>query len=129
MSAPDVEWSVMVKEFMSSSKKVEKVKLVRLKWKNSKGNFSPVEIPNSEFIVKTDLVILAMGFLHVKHSKLLSDLGIDYSEKGNIAVKENYMTSVSGIYAAGDSHTGASLIVKAIYHGRKAANCINRNIY
>ena len=72
-----------------------------------------------------DLVLLAMGFVHVEHNKLLSDFDIDYDSRGNISINKNYQTSVPDVFAAGDSATGTSLVVSAIYHGRQAAEAIN----
>jgi glutamate synthase (NADPH/NADH) small chain len=83
------------------------------------------EVPGSEFTLDTDLVILAMGFMHVKHSKLLEDLGIKYDTRGNIKTDGNYAASVPGVFAAGDADIGASLIVRAIYHGRQAAEVVD----
>ena len=83
-----------------------------------------VEIPGSEFSLDVDLVLLAMGFLHVSHNKLLDDFKVDYDGRGNIKTAD-YATSVDGVFAAGDSDTGASLVVRAIYHGREAARSID----
>ncbi len=126
------EWSVTVKEFRgkresgnNDMKTVGEAKLVRVEWKKSGNGYKPTEIPGSQFTIESDLVILAMGFLHVKHSKLLSELGLEFNERGNIKIDRHYMTSVPGIFAAGDSHTGASLIVRALNHGRRAASSID----
>lgn len=81
----------------------------------------PVEIPGSEFELDVDLVLLALGFLHVEQGPLIEQLGIALDPRGNIAVDERYQTSVPGIFAAGDCHSGASLVVRAIDHGRRAA--------
>ncbi len=81
----------------------------------------PVEIPGSEFELDVDLVLLAMGFVHVEHGPLIEQLGIDLDPRGNIAVDGGYQTSEPGIFAAGDCHSGASLVVRAIDHGRRAA--------
>ena len=84
------------------------------------------EIPGSEFTLKLDLVLLAMGFVHVRHDKLLDELGVEYDPRGNIRVNPDYATSVPGVFAAGDANTGASLVVRAIFHGRQAAAGIDR---
>jgi len=68
-----------------------------------------------------DLVLLAMGFSGPVKQGLLTDLGVKLDARGNVAVDENYMTSVEGIFAAGDMKRGASLIVWAIREGRDAA--------
>jgi len=76
--------------------------------------------------IKADLVLLAMGFVHVEHGDLVKEIGIELDDRGNIKVDSNYMTSVPGIFAAGDSVMGASLVVRAIYEGRKVAEGVER---
>jgi len=83
------------------------------------------ELSKTDFSLKADLVILAMGFLHVTHSGLVKSLDLKLDEAGNIAVN-NYQTSQEGIFAAGDTVTGASLVVRAIDNGREAAIAINK---
>ena len=78
----------------------------------------------SEFSLEVDLVLLAMGFVHVEHGRAVSDPNLELDARGNIAVN-NYATSVEGIFAAGDAATGASLVVRAINHGRLAADAIH----
>jgi glutamate synthase (NADPH/NADH) small chain len=85
----------------------------------------PVEIQDSEFELEVDLVLLALGFTHVEHGPLIDQLGIALDERGNIRVDEQYQTSVEGIFAAGDCHSGASLVVRAINHGRRAAAAVD----
>jgi glutamate synthase (NADPH/NADH) small chain len=82
------------------------------------------EIPGSEFSLDVDLVLLAMGFMHVSHNKLLDDFKVDFDERGNILTR-NYATTADGVFAAGDADTGASLVVRAIFHGREAARAID----
>ena len=85
-----------------------------------------VEIPGSEFTLKLDLVLLAMGFVHVKHGKIIEELGVEYDPRGNIRCNPDYSTSATGVFAAGDANTGASLIVRSIFHGREAARNIDQ---
>ena len=66
-----------------------------------------------------------MGFVHVRHDKLLDDLKTELDSRGNVSIGDNYETSVNGIFAAGDAHTGASLVVRSIQHGRIAARAID----
>jgi glutamate synthase (NADPH/NADH) small chain len=83
------------------------------------------ERPGSEFTLKVDLVLLAMGFVHVEHSGLLEHLGLTLDPRGNVATTD-YMTDVPGIFAAGDTVRGASLVVHAINSGREAAAAMDR---
>jgi glutamate synthase (NADPH/NADH) small chain len=83
------------------------------------------EVPGSEFELEADLVLLAMGFVHVEHSELIAGFGIELNARGNIPVDERYMTGVDGLFAAGDASRGASLVVWAIHEGREAARGIH----
>ncbi len=102
---------------------VQKAHFTRVEWKpkGSGGSPAPVEIPGTEWEMEVDLVLLAMGFVHVEHSRLLQDLRVKLDRRGNVAVDSRYMTSEAGIFSAGDAHSGASLVVRAINHGRRAA--------
>jgi glutamate synthase (NADPH) small chain len=71
-------------------------------------------------------VLIAMGFVHPVHAGLVQDLKIELDARGNIKIDENCMTSIDGIFSAGDSSRGASLVVYAIQDGRLAAAGINK---
>jgi glutamate synthase (NADPH) small chain len=81
-------------------------------------------IPNSEFELDCDLVLLAMGFLGPVRSGMIDQLGVELDGRGNIKT-ENFMSSKEGIFAAGDMRRGQSLVVWAISEGRKAAAAVN----
>jgi glutamate synthase (NADPH/NADH) small chain len=87
-----------------------------------------VPVPGSEFTLETDLVLLAMGFVHVRHGRLLEDLGVEYDARGNIRTDDRGLTSVRGVWSAGDAATGASLVVRAIFQGREAARAIAEHL-
>ena len=78
----------------------------------------------SEFTLDADLVLLAMGFLGPVRNGMIEQLGLALDARGNIATT-NYMSSVDGIFAAGDMRRGQSLVVWAIAEGRKAAAAVN----
>ena len=84
------------------------------------------EVPGSEFVIETDLVLLAMGFLHPLHEGLLSELGVDLDHRGNVKADAEKMTSVPGVFTAGDMARGQSLVVWALAEGREAARSIDR---
>ena len=84
-----------------------------------------VVIPGSDFSLNVDLVLLALGFMHVEHNRLTDDLGVAFDERGNITFDTSYQTSEKGVFVAGDAGSGASLVVRAIFHGREAAKGIN----
>lgn len=120
------DWSILIKSFNGIKGKVKSAEFSRIEWnldENGKPGFK--EIPNSEFKLDIDLVLLATGFIHVEHNKLLTDLNLKFDEHANILTNGNYMSSVDGVFTAGDAQMGASLIVRAIYHGRQAAKAID----
>lgn len=83
-------------------------------------------IPGSEFIIKADLVLLAIGFAGPVHEGMLSELGADYDKRGNLfADTMTYRTTKPKVYAAGDMRRGQSLVVWAIREGRQAARAID----
>jgi glutamate synthase (NADPH) small chain len=82
-------------------------------------------IPGTEFTMEADLVLLAMGFLGPVRNGLIEQLGVALDSRGNVATDANYLTSVPGIFAAGDMRRGQSLVVWAIAEGRKAAAAVD----
>ena len=82
--------------------------------------------PGSEFVMEADLVLLAMGFLGPVRNGLIEKLGVVLDPRGNVATNADYMTSVEGVFAAGDLRRGQSLVVWAISEGRKAAASIDQ---
>jgi glutamate synthase (NADPH) small chain len=88
--------------------------------------FEPVS--GSEFTLEVDLVFLALGFTGPVKNGMLEQFGTDLDARGNIVTKENYMTSVPGVFAAGDMRRGQSLVVWAITEGRRAAHAINQHL-
>ena len=83
-------------------------------------------MPGTEFELEADLVLLAMGFTGPVKNRLLVELAVELDARGNIATDRAHRTSVPGVFAAGDAHRGASLIVWAIREGRDAADSIDR---
>jgi glutamate synthase (NADPH/NADH) small chain len=85
--------------------------------------FEPM--PGTEFTIEADLVLLAMGFLGPVRNGLIDQLGVKLDRRGNVETNENHMSSVPGVFAAGDMRRGQSLVVWAIAEGRKAARGID----
>ena len=115
------DFSVSTQRFAGNGR-VERLECVRVEFKN--GQFHAV--PGSEFVLEADLVLLAMGFVHPEHSGLVADLGMRLDPRGNVAVDKNFMTSVPGVFAAGDCQRGQSLVVWAIADGRQAARAADQ---
>jgi glutamate synthase (NADPH/NADH) small chain len=86
--------------------------------------FEPVS--GGEFTIEADLVLIAMGFTGPSKAGLLDSLGVALDSRGNVSTDALCMTSVPGVFAAGDMRRGQSLVVWAIAEGRKAAQCINK---
>ncbi len=98
------------------------VKVARTQ-ENGRVEFKP--IAGSEYAMEADLVLLAMGFLGAETGGMLSELGVRMTDRGNVWADANWMTSVPGVFAAGDMQRGQSLIVWAIAEGRSAARGID----
>lgn len=121
------EWCIMTKRFEGENGWVKKLICARVEFEKDRNTnrLNMKEVPNSEFEIPADLVILAMGFLHPDRKGLLTELGVEFDERGNVKTDANYMTSVPGVFAAGDVRRGQSLIVWAIAEGRRAAHHID----
>lgn len=113
----DRQWSVSTTKFSGENGQVTKLHGHQVSFEA--GKFTLVQ--GTEFDMDADLVLLAMGFTGPVKNGLLDSLGVNYDARGNVSVDENFMTSKDGIFAAGDTKRGASLIVWAIAEGRKAA--------
>ncbi|MDD5327194.1 MAG: glutamate synthase subunit beta [Phycisphaerae bacterium] len=117
-------WGVMTKKFSGAETRVSQLHCCEVEWFRKNGQWKLKELAGTEFTLAADVVILALGFLHVAHSGLVKDLGLKLDGSGNIAV-ENYQTSEQGVFAAGDTASGASLVVRAVNSGREAAAAID----
>jgi len=121
------EWAVTTRAFSGPDVGVEQGQFARVEWSTDPrtGNVVMKEIPETEFSLSVDMVLLAMGFLHVEHTRLIEQLGVELDNRGNVKTDGVYACSVPGVFAAGDANAGASLVVRALYHGRQAAAAIN----
>lgn len=119
-------FSVSTRQFIGENGQVKRLEAVNIVWQQDEnGRYSFEEIPATQFELDADLVLLAMGFVHVVKGGLIADLGVDLDARGNVIVDQNYMTNVDGVFAAGDAKRGASLVVWAIQEGREAARGID----
>jgi glutamate synthase (NADPH/NADH) small chain len=115
------DWSVTTKRFEGKDGKVEKLIGARVQWDNGK----MAEIPNSEFEIKADLVLLAMGFTNPMQS-VLDSFGVERDARNNAkATTDDYKTNVAKVFTAGDMRRGQSLVVWAIREGRQAARAVD----
>lgn len=118
-------WSVMTKAFAGDSNGVKELHACEVEWTQTNGSWKLRELPGTEFTLKADLILLALGFLHVTHDGLVNDLGLQIDTKGNL-ITDGHQTSQPWVFAAGDTISGASLVVRAIHSGREAAAAMDR---
>ncbi len=118
------DWSITTKELIGENGKVVALKGTKVEWKDGK----MLEVSGTEFTIKADLVLLAMGFVSPVE-KLLKAFGVDKDNRGNAKATtegvESYKTSKAKVFAAGDVRRGQSLVVWAIREGRQAARAVD----
>jgi glutamate synthase (NADPH/NADH) small chain len=121
-------WCVTAKEFLGRAGRVARVRCVEVEWKAAKAGArpEPVEKPRSDFTVEADLVLLAMGFVGPGRNLLVEKMGIQLDARGFVRRDANAMTSVPGVFVAGDMTQGASLVVRAMLDGVRTADGIRR---
>jgi glutamate synthase (NADPH) small chain len=122
------EFSIETKEFLGDdSGRVTGLRTVRVEWlKDANGRPTFKEVPGSEKIWPAQLVLLAMGFVGPEKNGMIEQLGLELDPRGNVKCNEQYMTSVAGVFAAGDMRRGQSLVVWAIHEGREAARAVDK---
>ncbi|HOD80480.1 MAG: Glutamate synthase (NADPH) small chain [Planctomycetes bacterium ADurb.Bin126] len=119
-------WSVLTRKLSGIDVRVSELHGCEVEWTRAKdGSWKMAEKPGTDFSLKVDLVLLAVGFVHVVHSGLVEQLGVKLDTRGNVEVDAQSMTSVEGVFAAGDTASGASLVVRAINAGRLASDSIH----
>ncbi|MGM0508728.1 MAG: glutamate synthase subunit beta [Fusobacteriota bacterium] len=121
------QWNILTKKFTGDDNgNVKKLHGIRVEWKEDEnGKKELKEIPNTEFELDADLVILAIGFIHPEHDGLVNDLGLDLDNRGNIDTDKKMMSNIDGFFSAGDMRMGQSLIVHAIKEGRTVAESVD----
>lgn len=120
------DFSVTTKRFVGEGGHITAIECARVEWKQENGQWKMNEIAGSEFTLKADLVLLAMGFVHPVHEGMIEELGVDKDGRGNVAADDqNYSTSLDKVFAAGDMRRGQSLVVWAIREGRQVARAVD----
>lgn len=120
------DYSILTRELSGENGVLKRLHAVRVEFVNENGRQVMREIPGTEFTEDVDLLLLALGFLGPERAGMLEQLGVAFTERGNVRIDENNMTSVRGVFAAGDMERGQSLVVWAIAQGRAAARGIDR---
>ncbi|RRQ22072.1 glutamate synthase subunit beta [Thiohalobacter thiocyanaticus] len=123
-------WSVTTRELLGDNGRVNTIRCARVEWsRDDKGAWQMSEVPGSEFDLKADLVLLAMGFTQPVHQGMLDELGVEYDARGNVKGNTEgemaYYTSLDKVFAAGDMRRGQSLVVWAIREGRQCARAVD----
>jgi glutamate synthase (NADPH/NADH) small chain len=120
------DWAVLTKRARSANGKLEALECVRVDWAQQDGRWVMHEMPGSEFELKADLVLLAMGFLGPRPPGMVEQAGVALDPRGNVQANTvDYKTSVPKVFAAGDMRRGQSLVVWAIREGRQCARAID----
>lgn len=115
------EFAAMTTELVGDNGQLKSIRLVRVELVDG----TLQKVPDSEFELAADMVLLAIGFTGPDTHALTADLGLELTNRGAIRTESDFQTSVPGIYCAGDAMRGASLIVWAIADGREAARAID----
>jgi glutamate synthase (NADPH/NADH) small chain len=118
-------WNISTIRFVGDGRITRGAEVEEVSWEYPDGKPIMKPVPGSRRVIETDLVILALGFEHPVLEGLLSELGTELNNRKNILVSDSLLTSIPKVFAAGDSVSGASLVVNAIASGRKAAKAID----
>jgi glutamate synthase (NADPH) small chain len=120
------DFAVTTKAFLDKDGRVSGIEAARVEWVSENGRMTMREVPGSAFVIKTDLVLLAMGFVHPVHPGAVKSIGVELDPRGNVkATDRDYATSVPKVFAAGDTRRGQSLVVWAIREGRQCARAVD----
>jgi glutamate synthase (NADPH) small chain len=121
------DWSVQTKRAIGENGKITALECVRVEWQlGDGGKMNLVEVPGSEFTLKADMVLLAMGFVGPRKQGLVEQAGVELDARGNVkAPLTNYQTSKTKIFSCGDMRRGQSLVVWAIREGRQCARGVD----
>jgi glutamate synthase (NADPH/NADH) small chain len=122
------DWAVTTKRAVGANGQITALDCARVEWvKGTDGRMTMHETPGSEFALKADLVLLAMGFLGPRRQGLLEQARVALDARGNVRADTSaYATSVPRVFAAGDMRRGQSLVVWAIREGRQCARAVDR---
>jgi glutamate synthase (NADPH/NADH) small chain len=120
-------WSLATKKILSENGNVTGAEVVKVEWtKDESGKFVMNEVPGTNEVIKAELILLSMGFVHPEHEGLLNSLKVEYDNRGNVKTNAlNDETTVNKVFACGDAKSGASLVVRAIDSGRRTAENVN----
>jgi glutamate synthase (NADPH/NADH) small chain len=119
-------WAILTKEFVGDHmNRLTGLKVVDIEWQvGESGKAGFIERAGTERIIPCELALLAIGFTGAERGNVVQELGLELDDRGNIKTT-NYLTSVEGVFAAGDIRRGQSLVVWAISEGRETARAVD----
>ncbi len=122
------DYAILTKKLTGENGKLKKLHGIRLEWVKdaATGQMKMNEVAGSEFEMECDLLLLAMGFTGPAKKGMIEELGVELDGRGNVKADSNKMTSVKGVFTAGDMTRGQSLVVWAIHEGRSAAEGVHQ---
>ena len=121
-------WNLSTLRFVGDGRTTRGAEVEEVSWDLVDGRYIMKPVTGTRRVIETDLVLLALGFEHPVLEGLLTEMGIELDSRKNILVDSSLSTSIPKVFAAGDSVSGASLVVNAIASGRKAAREIDRHL-
>ena len=122
------KWSLNTNKFIGENGKLTEVLVEEVEWSKDETGRMSMKPTGKTDLIKADLVFLALGFIHPIHEGLLTELGVQFDGRGNVAIDKENKSSIAKVFAAGDAAMGASLVVRAIASGRKVAEDIHNSL-
>lgn len=122
------KWSLNTNKFIGENGKLTEVMVEEVEWSKDENGRMGMKPTGKTDLIKADLVFLALGFIHPIHEGLLTELGIQYDGRGNVAIDKESKSNIAKVFATGDAAMGASLVVRAIASGRKVAEDIHNSL-
>ena len=122
------KWALNTKQFVGVKGQLTEVIVEEVEWSKDESGRMNMTPTGKTDTIKADLVFLALGFIHPVHEGLLTELGVNFDGRGNVAIDKENKSNVAKVFAAGDAAMGASLVVRAIASGRKVAEDIHKSL-
>jgi glutamate synthase (NADPH/NADH) small chain len=119
-------WNISTLRFVGDGKITRGTEVEDVIWESENGKYIMKPVPGTKRVMECDMVLLALGFVHPVLDGLLTELGVELDNRKNVRVNNSMTTNIPKVFAAGDTISGASLVVNAIASGRKVARQIDK---